>query len=203
MRLIHLQSCHLCVQNKSHCCSCFHPSCHLCPCCYLLPGLLHQLPYWSPSSCPLIYLLYNCLSEVFIFLQIFKSGHAHFSLEPSSGFQLHLESPVCSSPWPTRPLTTWLCFLHLIWFQPLGVQPLQLAKLIPALANPWFWWHVLPPRVPLVESLLCFMTQLQCHFLSVNCLSSVSFPECEPPYLKPDLPCYFEIQFPTYFLLAS
>lgn len=112
MRLTHLQSCHLYFQNKSHCCSCFHPSCHLSPCCYLLPGLLHQLPYWSPSTCPLIYLLHNCLSEVLIFLQIFKSGHAHFSLEPCSGFQLHLESPVCSPPWPTRPLTTWLCFLH-------------------------------------------------------------------------------------------
>lgn len=198
MRLTHLQSCHLYFQNKSHCCSCFHPSCHLSPCCYLLPGLLHQLPYWS-STGPLIYLLHNCLREVFFFfffLQIFKSGHAHFSLEPSSGFQLHLESPVCSPPWPTRPLTTWLCFLHLIWFQPLGVQPLQLAKLIPALANPWFWLHVLPPRVPLVESLLRFMTQLQCHFLSVNCLSW-------PPYLKPELTCYFEIQFSTYFLLAS
>lgn len=150
----------------------FSSHCHLSLCYYLLPGLLHQLPYWSPSTCPLIYLLHNCLSEVFIFLQIFKSGHAHFSLEPSSGFQLHLESPVCSSPWPTRPLTTWLCFLHIIWFQPL--------------------WCPAPPTC---QAHSCFGKSLVLIARSSSSCSpggcplmfydsaSVSFPECELPFL--------------------
>lgn len=98
----------------------------------LLPRPLH------PSllifhSCPLIHLPHSCLSEVLFFFSFLKKWH-QFSLEPSRGFLLHLESPLCSSPWPMKPLHLALLLppSHLVPAS--GFQPLQQGKLVPALA---------------------------------------------------------------------
>lgn len=125
-------------------------------CICLLSHLLSLLSFNPPST---------RLPE---WMYMYKSEHAHFSLEPSNSCPLHLESPLCSF-WPAGPITVWP------WFQPQWSPAPPVCHAHFHHGSPLSCSHVLP-RV------FSWWFPLSFYFFSSNS-ASTSFPEREHSFL--------------------